>query len=278
MENILVPTDFSNNAYSALFYAVKLLKGKAGTFHLLNAYDEYTPLRGALVEKNRVDQLKVESLDGLQHFVHRIKLDFPKTKHAFTTISHHGALIPILIKEVEARHIDLVVMGNSGISEVEAIFLGSNALDTISSIQLCPVLTIPKEHDFKPPKEIAFVTDYHHSYDAELLQPLLFIAKQYRSKISLMHIHEEEVLDETQEKNKSILLKYLLPFEYKIYWMPLFKTKANSIHTFLDELEIDMLTMVNYEHSFLKKVSREPVVKRMAFDLDIPFLIIPTTD
>lgn len=278
MKNILVPTDFSNNAYSALFYAVKLLKGKATNYFLLNAYDANTALKEILVEKDRVDQLKLESLEGLQNLVHRIKLDFPKTKHTFEYISHFGELQSILIKEVEDRQIDLVVMGNSGGSELAAIFLGSNALDTISSIKKCPILTIPKEIDFKPPSEIAFVTDYHHSYDAELLQPLLFLAKQYRSKISLMHIHEEEVLDATQEMNKSILLKYLLPFEYKMYWMPLFKTKANSIHTFLDELNIDMLAMVNYEHSFLKKVSREPVVKRMAFDLDIPFLIIPTTD
>ena len=47
---------------------------------------------------------------------------------------------------------------------------------------------------------------------------------------------------------------------------------------FLEEMNIDMLAMVNYKHSFLERLGREPVIKRVAFDLDIPFLIIPYED
>ncbi|WP_273568515.1 universal stress protein [Maribacter halichondriae] len=278
MENILVPTDFSNNAYNALFHATRLVKGKACTFHVLNTYNEYTPLRSKSVGKTLIAQLKDESNEGLQRVLHRIKLDEADPKHTFKTISEHGELIAAVSNVVNTEKIDLVVIGNSGRSEIEAIFMGSNALDVIGAIEQCPVLTIPKEVDFKPPKEIAFVTDYQRPYDAGLLQPLLLMAKQYKSKICLMHINEEEVLDRDQEMNRSILLKYLLPFEYTMHWMPLFKNKANSIHTFLNELDIKMLAMVNYEHSFLERITREPVIKRVAFDLDIPFLIIPSFD
>ena len=278
MKNILVATDFSNNAYNALFHATRLVKDKACTFHLLNSYNEYTPLQSKSMGKALIDQLKDESHEGLKNTVHRVKLDQTDSQHIFKPISEQGELVDAVTKIVDKEKIDLVVMGNSGCSEIEAIFLGSNALDIIGAIEQCPVLTIPKEIDFKPPKEIAFVTDYQHTYDEGLLQPLFFMAKQNKSKICVMHINEEEVLSKLQERNKSILLQYLLPFEYTLHWIPLFKNKANSIHTFLDELDIKMLAMVNYEHSFLEQMIREPVVKRMAFDLDIPFLVIPYTD
>ncbi|VAW14183.1 hypothetical protein MNBD_BACTEROID03-746 [hydrothermal vent metagenome] len=278
MKNILIPTDFSNNAYNALFHATKLVEGKKCTFYLLNIYDETTSILSMNATKSLLQQLKDESNEGLHNLVHRIQLDRKDAQYNFETISKKGDLVEVITKTIQKKEIDLVVMGNNGCSEVKAIFLGSNVLKAIGHIQQCPILTIPKEIDFKPPKEIAFVTDYRHSYDAGLLQPLLFMAEQYRSKIYVMHINEEEVLDGVQEMNRSILLKYLSHFEYSLHWMPLFKSKATAIQVFLDELGIDMLAMVNYDHSFLEKMTREPVIKRVAFDLDIPFLVIPYID
>ena len=279
MKNILIPTDFSNNAYNAIFHAAQLMKGEQCMFHLLNVYSEQTFLQGKKsTNKSLSQQLLDESNEGLENVRHRIKLDQPDKQHVFKTLSKKGYLADIISNIVESEQIDLVIMGNSGRSEIEAIFLGSSVLNTIGKIKQCPILTIPKEIDFIPPKEIAFVTDYARSYDAKLLAPLLFLAKQYKSKICVMHINEEEVLDEHQEMNRSILLEYLSHFEYSLHWMPLFKSKATAIHTFLDELGIDMLAMVNYQHSFLERMIREPVIKRVAFNLDVPFLVIPPTD
>lgn len=278
MKNILVATDFSNNAYNALFHATKLLKDNPCTFYLLNAYDEFTPLHSKSAGKDLAQQLKEESNEGLKSVFHRIQLDKVGSKHTFKMISEQGALVDAIVKIVEKKDIDLVVMGNSGRSEIEAIFMGSNALDTIGHVKKCPILTIPKEIDFEPPKDIAFVTDYGRAYDDGLLQPLLLMAKQYDSRIRVMHINEAEVLDKYQFMNRSVLLDYLLPFEHTFHWMPLFKSKATAINTFLQEFAIDMLVMVNYEHSILERMTREPVIKRVAFDLNIPFLIIPTWD
>ncbi len=278
MEKILVPTDFSSNAYNALFHAVQLVKNKPCTFYLLNVHDEFTPLMSKSTGKDLIQQLSDESHEGLKNVAHRIKLDTTDPQHVFKTISKYGDLTHTISEIATKREIDLVVMGNTGCSEIEAIFLGSNVLNAISTVKNCPILTIPKQIDFIPPKQIAFVTDFHRPYDAGLLQPLFFLAKQYGSKICVMHINEEEVLDKYQTMNRSILVDYLLPFENTFHWMPLFKNKANSIIIFLKELEIDMLAMVNYEHSIFERATREPVIKRVAFDLDIPFLVIPDGD
>ena len=51
MQNILVPTDFSNDAYNALFYASKLFKSKTCNFYLLNTYSESSPLLSRSIDK-----------------------------------------------------------------------------------------------------------------------------------------------------------------------------------------------------------------------------------
>lgn len=278
MEHILIPTDFSNNAYNALFHAAQLMKGAECTFHILNVFNGFTPLQSKTRGKGIAEQQKDESREGLRSVCHRIRFDEKNPKHTFKTISKRGDLGDEILKIINKEKIDLVVMGNSGRSEIEAIFMGSNALDVLSKIKQCPVLTIPKEVEFKPLKKIAFVTDYGKTYDAGLLRPLLFMAERYTSKIAVLHINEEEVLDKYQMMNKSILMDYLLPFEHRFHWMPLFKSKATAINIFLEELEIDMLAMVNYEHSFLERMTREPVIKRVGFDNNIPFLVIPYTN
>lgn len=275
MKNILVPTDFSNNAYNALFHATRLMQGEACTFHILNVYNSFTPLEKPISSSDIGKHLEEESLEGLKHVCHRIRLDENDPLHHFKSISKRGNLVDIVSKMVDKEEVDLIVMGNSGRSEIEAIFMGSNALDLSTKIKKCPVLTIPKEIDFKSIKEIAFVTDHKNYYDAGLLQPLLFIAKKFKSKIRITHINEAETLTDTQHINQGVLLEYLSDFKYSLNWMPLFKSKATAINSFLEEMQIDMLVMVNYEHSFLERMTREPVIKRVGFDNNIPFLVIP---
>lgn len=184
-------------------------------------------------------------------------------------------MVDLITKTIKEKEIDLVVMGNSGCSEMEAIFMGSNALRTIGAVQSCPILTIPKEIDFKPCKTIAFITDFKSKYDAKLLEPLRFMSKKFDSSIAIVHLNETEELSQTQSINRDILMEYLSDFKYTLNWIPIFKSKTTAIQDFLENRNIDMLAMVNYEHSFLERISREPVIKRVAFDLDIPFLIIP---
>lgn len=72
IQHILVPTDFSNNAYNALFHAVELMKNNECTFHLLNIYNNYTPLKSKSPSKELLLQLSQESDEGLQEVYHRI--------------------------------------------------------------------------------------------------------------------------------------------------------------------------------------------------------------
>ena len=122
---------------------------------------------------------------------------------------------------------------------------------------------------------IAFATNYKRQYDAKILEPLCTMAIHCGSAIRVVHINEEEHLSKMQEGNLKTLRAYLDPIENSIHWMPNFTSKTKAIQVFLDELGIGMLAMVNYEHSFLENLLHEPIIKKLTFNLNIPFLVLP---
>ncbi|NHF57728.1 universal stress protein [Flavobacteriaceae bacterium TP-CH-4] len=282
MKNILIPTDFSNNAYNALFYATALFHHHECTFFILNSFTEVTPLKSVSLSngkhKSLIEQLGDESVEGLQHSMHRINLDDDNPKHRFELLSRKGSFINTLQHAVAENDIDLVVMGTTGATGNTSVFLGSNTTKAMAALKACPVLAIPLEKEFSMPYEIAFASDYRRNFDAKILEPLRFMSKLCSAAVRIVHINEQERLDKQQEGNLNTLLAYMKPLPHSIHWMPHFASKTKTLQTFLDELGIGMLAMIRYEHGFVKKLLREPVIEKMAFHLSIPFLVIPAED
>ncbi|MGB5434742.1 MAG: universal stress protein [Maribacter sp.] len=283
MQNILVPTDFSNDAYNALFYASRLFKATTCNFYLLNAYSERTPLLSRNSNnghhnghhKGLLEQLKDESCEELKRTFHRINLDHKCPDHRYTLLPVKMDLTEAMSNMIDEYKIDLVVMGNKGKSSGLGIYLGSTTTKIMASIKKCPILAVPMNADFKVPYEMAFATDYKRSYDAEIIAPLKAMATQCGSAIRVVHINVEKSLSKVQESNLKTLRTYLNPIASTMHWMPNFTSKTKAIQAFLDELGIGMLVMVNYEQSFLERLLHEPVIKKLAFDIDIPFMVIP---
>jgi nucleotide-binding universal stress UspA family protein len=279
MKNILVLTDFSDNAYNAFYYAARLLKDIECRMYLLNVFSEHTPLLSAnrIKGKNRnlLVQLEEESREGLDKDFHRINLDAPNKKHIRKTISREGDLPDIVNEIVLDRDIDLIVMGNTGKTESIPVFMGSNVINVVRGMPKCPLLAIPREKECEIPFEIAFATDYNRNYDARVMEPLSFMAKICDAAIRIIHINEEGRLSTRQKSNLHTLKEYLREHRHTIHWMPDFSSKTEVINTFLAELGIGMISMIYYPHGFLGNLMRERVIKRMSFEVEVPFLIIP---
>jgi len=282
MKNILVATDFSNNAYNALFYAQLLFQDCNCSFHILNAYTEHTPLKSNCQAAGRnlslLQQLQEESMEGLHGFLHKINLDSRNPRHHISIHSKNENLVDALSQAIKETKADLLVMGNKGKTGAKSIFLGSSVIKSINAIKDCPILTIPGEKEFMPPANVAFATDYKKNYNAKVLQPLQKLASNCGSNISIVHINEEERLSPVQKSNLYTLREYLGNIKHTIHWMPDFTNKTRAITDFIDELGIDMLAMIHYQHGFLEKLTREPVIEKVSFNINIPFLILPYND
>ena len=279
MKNILVATDFSNNAYNALFYTTQLFKERSCNFYLLNAFTELTQLRSQKIgvegRRSLVDQLYDESVEGLNQISHRIKLDQENPNHQFKTVSRNKHLPEAIQECIDTYGIDLVVMGNRGQTPGKNVLWGSNVIKVMNELHHCPVLTVPREIEYEIPKEIAFATDYRHSYNAKVLQPLIQLASMCGSAVCIVHINEEERLTKIQKANLYTLREYLAGIKHTIHWMPDFSAKSKVLKTFVDELNIGMLSMIRYEHGIISNLLREPVIEKISLETDVPMMVIP---
>lgn len=279
MKNILLPTDFSANAWNATKYAIELYRKKDCTFHLLNTY---TPAivhsrfmaasaQGGMLE----DNVRTRSENGLIGLVEQIKAECKYSNHRFETISSFSLLTDEIRDLVDSAKIDLIVTGTKGASGFDEVFLGSNTVRIIKAVRKCPVLVVPENYEYIRPSRIAFATDFKRNFSLDIIKPLTSLAANLEASIHVVHINEKEELDKFQQANKDMLSEFLNPIDYQFHWMPYFSGKSDVMQYFLKEFEMDMLALVNYKHGFLEELIREPVVKRVAFHAQIPILVMP---
>ncbi len=278
MKKILFPTDFSHNSFHALNYAGELLQNVECTFFVLNVFTEkkgFKSKKTADDSEEKSKKWKEETTTRLERFVSRIKKQEENGKHSYRLISESRDLIQVINTLVNELDIDLIVMGNKGKKSSVPIFLGKTATRTLNLINKCAVLTVPKNASYTVPKEIAFVTDLKKPYKAKVIGPLLYAALLHDTTIRIVHIDEKEPMDESQQWNLDGLLSFIEPVKSSVHHIPNFISKAKIIEMFINEWAIDMLVMVNNEHGFLEKMLREPIIEKMVFTIDIPFLVIP---
>ncbi|GAA4884431.1 universal stress protein [Flaviramulus aquimarinus] len=271
---ILLPTDFSDNSWSAIVYALKLYADEECTFYFLNSQ---------IIKVSTLSNLSNKLLETMKANARKELLELKKlaitadanANHEFQTILSTEDLITAIKKSVIEFEIDIIIMGTKGATGAKEIFFGSNTTHVIKSTKSCPVLIIPEEFDFVKPKQIAFPTDFNRFYSGKELDPLKHLVDLYNSKIRILHIEVREDLDDTQENNLKMLKKFLSNHEHSFHWMPDYGKKAKEINDFIEELDINILAMVNYKHSFIEKIIKEPVIKKLGFQPTVPFLVIP---
>lgn len=280
MKRILLPTDFSFNSLNAANYAIELFREEECDFFLVNTYTpSFVHSRfmasavygGGMVE----DNVQSRSQEGLSRVLEQINGKNNNPNHHFTSISSFNLLTEELKDIIENEQIDLIVTGTKGASGFEEVFLGSNTVRMIKCIRECPILAIPENYKFTVSKKIGFATDFKRNFSAEVIEPLINLAKYIDASIDIVHINEQEQLSKYQESNKDILLEYLQAVAHSLHEMPYFASKTDVIKLFVEETNINLLAMIYYRHGYLEELVREPVVKRMAFHSEVPILVLP---
>ena len=273
-KNILLPTDFSDNSWNAIIYALKLYAEEECTFYLLNSLKMKASTASNLSNKlKRVIHEKAK--EDLLQLKNQAEITNVNANHDFEIILSSSDLEQSIDTAIDKYHINLVVMGTKGATGAKEFFFGSNTVKIIEQAKLCPILVVPDGYDFIAPKQIAFPTDFNRFYNFLELKPLMDLADLYNSEIKIFHINQEKSLSETQTHNFKTLKEYLKDYEHDFYWMPEYAKKEKEINNFIKDLGINILAMVKYKRSFIENITKEPVIKKIGFQPIVPFFVIP---
>ena len=273
-KHILLPTDFSDNAWSAAVYAFKLYEEQEATFYFLNSIAFSHGESRTFITTRYVDTMKKQAKKQLTDLQTQAETSRLNPNHDFQILLSTDDLSLTIKNSIKIYSIDMVVMGTKGATGVNKFFLGSNTVKMIQNIKDCPMLTVPQDYEFMTPKHIAFPTDFKRYFDEKELKSLLDFADLFGSHIYVLHIDEKEKLDEEQEYNMTSLQSHLKNHQYSFHWMQDYHKKSEVINVFIEDLHINVLAMVNYKHSFIESLIKEPIIKKIGYQPTVPFLVI----
>ncbi|MDC8003778.1 universal stress protein [Aureisphaera galaxeae] len=275
-KKILIPTDFSRNAWGAICYALELFKNEECDIYILNCYDldQYTAeeLASSPFSKSKHRQALLEKSENeLKKISQRISFRDESPEHVYYYLSSEKNLIPAMKDVIERKDIDLVVMGTKGKTDSLNVAFGSNAVMAMEKIRNCPVMAIPPGILFSEPNEIVFPTSFRTHFKRRELQYLIEIARITNAPIRVLHVRQELELDEEQKNYKALLEEYFEGLEYSFHTL-----ENTSIHValrlFVQSRESEMIAFINKKHTFFNTVFNQPMVKKIGVDSEIPIL------
>ena len=277
MKNILLPTDFSENSWNAIAYALQLFKNETCKFYLLNTYTpaiyhvEYVLVEPA--QFGMVDAVRENAIKELDSFKSRIKKEFNNPKHTIETMAVFNTLISEIKDIVEDKSIDYVIMGTKGATGAKEILFGSNTVHVFKNVK-CPIIAVPDGFDFEKPHEVLFPTDYEVSYKSHHIDPIIDIISLYNTRVNILHVSYGYDLSEQQEENKNILEEYFKKVAHLFHDVSN-QTVEEGITNFQLKARINLLVMINNKHSFFENLFFKSTINQIGFHLNVPFLVIP---
>ncbi len=276
MKNIIVPTDFSQNARNAIEYALSLFENVPCNFFLLHVADlSEAPVA---TQSFALPSLEtgISSKTKLNHLLQKLEQQHGNATHKFFAIREYGSLVDCLRRTVEKKNIDLVVMGTKGANGLKKLIIGSNAGDILTKVH-CDTLVIPEDAHFAPPKEVAFPTDFTIFYSHKLLEAISELLHSSHAHINVLHVSKSGgQLSALQERNKNYLLDYLEETASlnRSFHVINNKKVAGAIAHFTESSEVDMIIMVAKNLNFLQQIFLDSTIERLSFHTLVPFLVL----
>jgi nucleotide-binding universal stress UspA family protein len=279
-KKILIPTDFSKNAWNAVTYASDLFKDQECTFYILNAFttsgyslgDMMVPEPGSA----SYDNAQISSENSLEKVMDMLKFREQNDKHTYTTIAQFNSPLEAMKSIIEKRDIDLVVMGTKGASNDSGASFGSNTITAMEKIRSCPIMGIPLTARVAHLKEIVFPTSYKTHFKRRELQYLVDLAQLQDANICIVHVDEHDDhdnLSKDQKENKQLLEECLEGANYTFHNIGGSDT-TESVQRFVESRDSDMIAFINKKHAFFGSIFSTPMVKELGMFSDVPLLAL----
>lgn len=277
MKNILLPTDFSENSWNAIQYTLELFKDEVCNFSVFNSYrlpvyttDDFMVTSSNEGLEETLHKINDENLDKVLDRINHLKKN---PKHTFKKVLVYNFFLDAIKEVVIKNGIDLIAMGTKGASGAKEIFIGTNTGDVINKVKV-PLIVIPENTKYKPPKEIAFPTDHNIFYDRRSLKLLLKIAELHKSTIRVVYIKVDNAeLNHEQKNNKEFVFECLEKVDKSYHTLHNLMLE-DALNCFTQSRDIDMIAMVPKNLNFFQKLFFKPKVEEISYHTNIPLLVL----
>ena len=274
MKNILLPTDFSENSYHAMDYAMRYFSGRDVNFVILNIQksSEYImdDLMTASPGSSIHEAISADNKSKLNEVVERYSTNYAHEAFNFEGIFDFDVFIDAIAQTVDSRNIDLIVMGTNGASGAKEAIFGSNTLKVIRQIE-CPVLAIPENYQFRQLKKMLFTVINEKYSSVESLRPFKEFMDLYTPELHILHILEDKSITVNEEGTS--LHSTFEGMDVKHHVLKGIPAPM-AIHSFTQLIEVDMHSILIEQKPFLDRFIQGSDTSKISYVTKVPLLVM----
>lgn len=273
MENILLPTDFSENSRQAIIYAMQFLSGKTCNFYLLNVQKSSGYLTADILygspTSSIYEGILSENRKELEEMKEFCKAHSKTQAFTFFTQVDFNDIVNAVNQSITANKIDLVIMGSTGATGAAGVLFGSNTLKLIRNAA-CPVLAVPKDYSFQKIESVLLSFNYEFDVPKKSLDMISEIVMTHKASLKILEILEEGV--EMTPENKFDKKGFEeMSFEYfSIKNIP----PPMAISAFQQLLPVELHALIVPRESFLGRFIFGSDTSRISYSSPVPLLAL----
>ncbi|GAA4273933.1 universal stress protein [Aquimarina gracilis] len=198
IKSILVPTDFSQQAESALKVAAQIAKKNNATIYLLHILELPIHLTDLMASGAPAPAPEAVFFMKQTHkkFEEVMDQDYLKGIEVVETVSFEDVMHGIIDSSTK-NDVDIIIMGSHGSTGFEELFIGSNA-EKIVRTSKKPVLVIKEDCDIYNVQDFVYATNFDDEDKPSLLAANNF-AKSISAKLHLVWINTANGFKTTYE-------------------------------------------------------------------------------
>ncbi|HOZ86508.1 MAG TPA: universal stress protein [Bacteroidia bacterium] len=272
METIVVGTDFSAPANNAVDYAVNLAKFFNTKLVLVNAYP--LPVAGydTFLSSEIIASVQDSSIKGLE----ALRSDIIRKNYDFgiECVSEAGTSAAVVNWVASRCSADLVVMGMVGEGGfLKKHLLGSSALQAARDLTI-PLFIVPEAVTYQRVQRICFACDMEKIEEGTLLQTARYFASVFGAEIEIVTVKQSrEEVAWNKSETYAVVEKRLRNTKHKSVYI-----KDNDVSQALEYYfkfhKTDLVLVNPKKHGFFQTLFGESVTENLAFNIEVPLLII----
>jgi nucleotide-binding universal stress UspA family protein len=219
MKNILLLTDFSQNATNAIHYALNLFKAHKCTFVILHVKDTVSYATDDLMLRGNdsiydsvVKNVKIQ----LDNLIIELTETFDTKNFQFEAIVDYDIFTDSINQVVRKKEIDVVVMGTNGVTGAKEVLFGSNTINVLRKVD-CTTLIIPEGYKYKQPKELLLPLDLFDSISGKAFMGILEFMRRFSESLHLLRIKPNNEDSNEEKKDQEHINYFLKETSYKYH-------------------------------------------------------------
>lgn len=271
---LIVPTDFSNNAWVATLYAANLAKKFDWDIHLLHTYYAFNSSFSNQQFNEEIRQYATEKAEAsMQALLEKVTAAFPEI-HVTSACIHGflGRILPPLAAEGDNK---FVVMGTKGASGLKHVVLGSNTYEVIQKSPI-GVLAVPETYTGFKLEKVGLLSNFKDS-EVELINA-------FKTRINtpldlvLLHVSEQGRVVKDEDisfwknhiQQQTGIEKIGYTTDTAVKRLDIHESIPYCIQQMVEKESIDLILVSYNRKSFFRDLFSKSLVKTIAHNLQVP--------